>query len=107
MVRLFREPVVVHDLATDERLEREGSEHVKPEAESSDLDHDMTLRRKVVQDVAFSKRSKREETRERHCETGYERDKGAVMCYSGEAVDGRCPERAIDEERVMVTDKRC
>jgi hypothetical protein len=29
------------------------------------------------------------------------------MCYSGEAVDGRRPERTIDEERIMVTDKRC
>ena len=67
----------------------------------------MTLRRKVVEDVAFSKGSKREEARERHCEAGYERDKGAVMCYSGEAVDGRRPERTVDEERVMVTDKRC
>lgn len=67
----------------------------------------MTLRRKVVEDVAFSKRSKREEARECHYETGYERDKGAVMCYSGEAVDGRRPERTVDKERIMVTDKRC
>ena len=107
MVRLFREPVVVHDLATDECFEWEGSEHVKPEAESSDLDHDMTLRRKVVEDVASSKGSKREEASERHCEAGYERDKGAIMCYSGEAVDGRRPQRTVDEERIMVTDKRC
>jgi hypothetical protein len=67
----------------------------------------MTLRRKVIEDVASGKRSEREEARERHCEAGYERDKSAVMCYSGEAVDGRRPERTIDEERIMVTDKRC
>jgi hypothetical protein len=67
----------------------------------------MTLGGKVVEDVASSKRSEREEARERHYEAGYERDKSAVMCYSGEAIDGRRPERTVDEERIMVTDKRC
>jgi len=67
----------------------------------------MTLRRKVVEDVASSKGPKREEARERHCEAGYERDKGAVMCYSGEAVDSRRPKRTVDEEGIVVTDKRC
>ena len=56
----------------------------------------MTLRREIVEDVAFCEGSKCEEAREGHCETGYERDKGAVVCYCREAVEGRGPKRAIN-----------
>ena len=31
----------------------------------------------------------------------------ADWMVAGEAIDGRRPERTVDEERIMVTDKRC
>jgi hypothetical protein len=38
-----REKVLLDDLATDEELEREGREHVQPEAEPSDVDEGVCL----------------------------------------------------------------
>lgn len=96
IVRLFGEPVIVHHLPADKSLKRKGGEHVQTKAQSSNLYHDVALRRKVVEDVALSKGSKGEEAGECHYEAGYKRDKGAVMRYSREAVDCRGPKRSIN-----------
>ena len=51
LVGLVWEPVVVHDLPADEAFEREGGEHVEPEAEARDVD-DHVVAGEVVQYVA-------------------------------------------------------
>ena len=72
IVRLVGEPVVIHYLATDERLEREGGKHVEAEAQAGDLHYSMTLGREIVEYIPFRKGAKCEETRERHRKTGQE-----------------------------------
>jgi hypothetical protein len=107
IVRLFWKPVVVHYLATYESFERKGGEHIKAKTQSGNLHHYMTLRGEIVEDVALGEGSESEEARERHCEAGYQRDKGAVVRYGREAVDCRRPKRAINQEGVMVAHKCC
>lgn len=105
MVRLLREPVVVHDFAADERLERQGGEHIKAKAEAGDLYYEVSLGREVVKNVALCERPEGEEAGERHGEAGDERDEGAVVGDGGKAVDGWCTEGAVNEEGVVVTDE--
>lgn len=105
LVRFVGKVVVVHDLATDEAFERESRKHVQAEAKSSDLDHKMTLCRKVVENVALGLVAKSEKASQSHDETSNARDKCRIVSDSAKPIDGRCLERAIDQKRIMVADK--
>lgn len=90
VVRLFWEPVIVHDFSTDEAFERKCGEHIQPEAQTCNLDHEVALRREVVQDITSRQISESQKSRKCHEKTGYEGGERAVVRNSGEAVDGWC-----------------
>lgn len=81
MVGFVREPVVVHDLAADESLERKGSEHVEAEEEARNIDHEIVVW-KIVKHIAERFVAKGEVTEECHDETCDQGDTGAVVGYA-------------------------
>ena len=105
VIGLIGKPVIVHNFSTNEGFEGQCGEHVKAKAEACNLHHEMALRGKVVEDVAFGKGAESEEAGKGHGKAGDERDEGAVVRYGREAVEGRCAEGAVNQERVMVADE--
>lgn len=99
--RLVRKPIVVHDFSADEGLERQGGEHVQAKEEAGNVDHQV-VPREVVQHIAPGLVTECEVARQRHDQTGDQRNAGAVVCDTSEAVDGRLAEGAVDEETVVV-----
>jgi len=105
LVGFVRKIVIVHNLTADKAFERESRKHIQAEAKSGNLDHDVTLRRKVVENIALGFVAKGEKASQRHDETSNARHKRRIVSDSAEPIDGGCLKRPIDEKRVMVADK--
>lgn len=61
LVWLLWKPVVVHYFSANEAFQRQSSKHVESKAQSSNLNHHMTLGGEIVQHVSFRFVAKREE----------------------------------------------
>lgn len=94
------------DFATDESFEGQGGEHVEAETETGNVDHGV-CGRKVVEHVALREGAKGEEAAKGHESAGNHGDEGAVVRDASKAINGRRLEGSVDEEGVVVADKRC
>lgn len=95
-----------HDFAADKGFQWERREHVQPEAEARDVDHDVCFG-EVVEHVALGEGAEGKEAREGHGQAGEHGDGGAEVGYAGETVDGGGFEGAIDEEGIVMAYKCC
>lgn len=105
LIRLLREPIIVHHLSADETFEGKGGEHIEAKAKSSDVDEDV-IGREVVEDISLGEGAKGEKARESHGEARNHAYGRAVVGDEGEAIECWSAERAVDKEGIMVADKR-
>lgn len=101
---LVWEPVVVHDLSTHESFEWQCREHVQAEEETSNIHHEVVVR-KVVKHIAQGLVAECEVAGQSHDEARDQRDTRAVVCNTREAVDGWLAEGAINEKAVVMADE--
>lgn len=94
-----------HHLAADECFEREGGEHVQPEAEAGDVNEGGG--RKVVEHVAVGEGTKGEEAGKGHGEAGAEGDDSADVGEEGEAGESWRGKGGIDKEGIVVAYEGC
>lgn len=94
--------VFCHDFSADEAFQWKCGEHVQAKAESSDVDHEVVVG-EVVQNIALCLASKYQVPCEGHDETRNHRYGCAPVCDFCESIHGRCSQRAVDEQAVVMT----
>lgn len=93
--RLMREEILFDDLSAHEEFQWKCSEHVQTESKTGDVNQSIILR-KIIQDVPLRLVGKHNIGR---YGKGHARNQGKKcrhMCYSGKAIEGRCPQTSID-----------
>lgn len=103
---LAGEVVVEHDLAAHKGLEGQCCEHVQAKAQPCNIDHGV-VGWEVVEHIALCLVAKGEKPSQRQRQTGHHGDTSRVVRDFGEPVDRRFFERAVDEEGVVMANKRC
>jgi hypothetical protein len=83
-------------------IKQKAGDRLKGEnVQTCNIDHD-TIRREIIEHVAFGFVSKGKKTSKCHGQTGKHGDAGGVVSDPSESVEGGCFERAVDEETIMV-----
>ena len=90
-----RPEIRLHDLAAHKRLEREGGQHIQPEAKPRDINHDVVCG-EVIEDIPEGGGAECEEAGGGEEETHDEGYCSRVVGYGCEAVEGGGAERAVD-----------
>lgn len=104
MIWFIGKPEVVHNLAADEGFEGQRGQHVQAKEKAGDVDHEIVVG-EVIEQIAFCLVTKGKVAKKSHCQACNQRDSCAVMGDACEAVDCGFLQGAIDQERVVVTDK--
>lgn len=102
---LMRKEIVLDYLSTDEQLQGQSREHVQTKAEPCNV-NERVVRREIVEDISLRFVGEYEVSRDCQRATSEQRDQRGCMSDSGKTIEGWGPQTSIDEEGIVMTDKR-